>query len=218
MKAIVRPILRFFGVFLLVYACLVGLSLVPRVSSAAKGIYQKTSLPILQSLLPKAYLQFRPDEANQQMVWVEYASKEKVDQQMDQASRTGKKAMDVKGDRTPFDFYNVFFTFWLLFLALMLVSPLSWQSKLVRILIGSLVYYGYSVFKLYLSYLNTFSQPHIGIYELGEGSFVPSLLSMMTLGINLLLVIVLWAVLAFDQNNWRAFMEKVDVLQVPKKA
>lgn len=217
MKSIVSPVFRFFGAFLLVYAVLIGLSLVPSIGNSARAFYQKTTEPILQSFLSKAYLQWRPDETNHQLIWVEYASKEKVNQQMAAASRSGQKAMDVKGDQTPFDFYNIFFTFWLLLLALLIVSPLPWKSKLARILIGSLVFYAYSVFKLYFSYLNTFSQPHIGIYDLAEGGFVSSMLSFMTLGINLLLVLVLWVVLVFDKNNWKNFMEKVSLLSVATK-
>ena len=170
MKPILLPILRFFGAFFLVYVVLIGLSLVPGIGSAGAGLYQKTSQPILQSLLSKAYLQMRGDETNHHFIWVEYASKAGVQRQMAEASRTGKKQMDVKGDKTPFNFYNIFFTFWLLFLALMLVSPLSWKTKAVRILLGSLIFYAYSVFKLFLSLLSTFSKPDIGIYELSDNS------------------------------------------------
>lgn len=218
MKSILRPAIKFFLAFLLLYSVLIGLSLLPQVTGFMNKMYQKPTEPILKSLLSKAYLQLRSDAASPEVIWVEYASRQQVESQMQQASAEGQKAMSVQGNNTKVEFYNLFLTFFLFFVALMVLSPLDLKSKLWKMLAGAFLYYLYTVFKMWLALLNTFNQPEVGIYHLGAFSskIIQSVLSFMTLGINLLVVLLLWIVLVFDKSNWEAFIRKAEVFRKMK--
>jgi hypothetical protein len=210
MKSILRPALKFFLTFLLLYAVVIGISLVPQVSAFFNKIYRQPTQPILQTTLPKAHLQLRTDEADPGIFWVDYASKQQVEEQMKQASASGQKVMDVQGNNAKIEFYYLFLSFYLFFLVLMVLSPIDIKSKLIRILIGTFVFYFYTVFKTWLALLDTFNQPEIGIYHLGDftAKIVHASIAGMTLGVNLLVVLLLWVVLVFNKNNWQVFMKK----------
>ena len=209
MNPLFRSALRFFFLFLLLYGALIGISLIPKVGAFCNQLYCKPTQPILQSLLSKAYLQLKTDPASPNDIRVEYASKEKVQQQMRQANQTGQKKTTVHGKNIQVEFYNLFLTFFLLFVALMVLSPLPLKTKILRIVVGSLLFYGYTVFKMWMALLHQFSQPENAIYPL-DGFWqkvAGASVSILTLGVNLLVVLLLWSVLVFDKKNWKGFLD-----------
>ncbi len=213
MKSTLRPALKFFLAFLLLYTALTGLGMLPPVMRAMSSLYQKPTQPILSLFLSKAYLQLRSEVEDPALIWVEYASKQQVNAQMQQAGASGQQTMSVQGNNTKVDFNNLFLTFFLFFISLMILSPLSLKSKLWKMLAGAALLYLYTVFKMWLALLNTFNQPEIGIYHLGNFSskLVQSTASFLSLGINLLVVLLLWLALVFDKTNWKAFISRTDV-------
>lgn len=210
MKPYLRPALKFFLSFLLLYAVLIGVSLIPEASAFCNKMYRLPTQPVVQSLLSRAHLQMRPDGNDPRIIWVEYASKQQVEEQMKQASAAGQKMMNVQGNTAKIEFYYLFLSFYLFFFVLMAISPIDLKSKITGILAGTFLYYFFSVFKIWLALLDTFNQPDIGIYQLGNfpTQVVHAAASAMTLGVNLLVVLLLWVVLVFNKNNWRAFIEK----------
>lgn len=210
MKSILRPALKFFLAFFVLYGLLTGVCLLPSVAGWLSRAYQKPTERILKSLLPKAYLQLRSDAGSPEVFRVEYAPRQQVATQMQQSGAEGSTSIAVQGNHTKVEFYNLFLTFFLLFIALMALSPLSLKSKLWKTVLGSAVFYLFTVFKMWLALLNTFNQPEIGIYQLGSftSRLVSAAVSFLTLGVNLLFVLLLWTVLVFDKSNWEVFLKK----------
>ena len=211
MKISLHPALRYFLAFFLLYSALVGISLIPRVGFFCNALYQGPTEPILQSLFSKAYLQLKTDEVNPDILRIEFASKAQVEAQMAQAREGSQRSFMVKGLNTEVQFYNLFLTFYLFFVVLLVLSPLGIWGKIGRLLVGTVIYYFYTVFKIWLQLMSTFNEPEIAIYNTGELSLriIRSTLSGMTLGINILFVLVLWILLVFNKDNWSAFMQKV---------
>ena len=163
-----------------------------------------------QGLFPKAYLQLRTDGSDPAIFWVEYASREQVMEQMARARDQSRQSMTVKGLNSPVHFFNLFLTFYWLFIALMVISPIPLWEKVGKLLIGTVLFYFYTVFKIWLQLMSTFNQPEIAIYSTGEGALriIRACLSGLTLGANILVVLVLWVALVFNRDNWAAFLEK----------
>ncbi|MBK7410142.1 MAG: hypothetical protein IPJ40_20050 [Saprospirales bacterium] len=155
-------------------------------------------------------MQLKTDGTDPDTIWIEYASKKQVMEQMTQA-KEGQRSVMVQGINSYVQFYNLFLTFYLFFIALMVLSPLTFWTKMGRMAIGTVIFYGYTVFKVWLQLMSTFNEPEIAIYNTGEFALriIRSTLSGMTLGVNILVVLVLWIVLVFNKDNWAAFMQKV---------
>jgi hypothetical protein len=206
MQQIIKNALKYFGIFILIYGTLTAISLLPAVGSAFNYIYRQPSQFILQTALPKAYLQLKSEKNTPDLIRAEFASKEKVQQQIEEAKKTGQAKTPVQGNSFEFGFYNLFLSFILFLFVLILLSPLNKKEKIISILIGTLIFYFYSVFKMYLALLSHFNEPEIAIYHTGESTlkFAQSILYYMSLGTNMLVVLIIWAVFVFRKNNWNA--------------
>lgn len=200
-----RPVLRFFLAFFVLYTVLTAISLVPGVGAFANQCYRQATEPILKATLSKTYVQLKADPSDPDVIWVEYASKAVVQQQMAEANKAGKTVMDVTGRNSQFFFYNLFLVFYLLLVVLIVISPISWKSKLLRLLVGTVVFYFFTVFKMWLVLLKVFSQPEDPIYAFSglSAAVVNGSQSILTIGVNLLVVLVLWGLLVFDRENWK---------------
>ncbi len=204
MKDLTGPALRFLGKFLLLFGLLTALTYAPSVGGFLNLAYRKTAEPLLKSALPKAYLQMKAEGPVSETLRIEFASKEKVAQQLAEAKRAGRAAADIKGDNNLVNFHNLFLSFFLFYVSLVTLSPIGWRAKLGATLLGGLLYWGYSVLKLYLVELIFFNEPHIGIYQTGAFALnlAKGLRYCMTLGANVLVVLLLWAGLVLRKGNW----------------
>lgn len=209
MQSIIRSAIKYFSFFLLLYGAMILLSLIPSVGSFCNQVYRQPTESILKTLLPKAYLQLKQVEGNPQMIKVEFASKAVIQQQQREAKGSGKLKIDIKGFDYKIDFYNLFLSFFLFLTALILLSPISLKEKGWSLLMGTVLFYLYTVFKIYLASLSEFNQPATAIYQTGDGllSVVRSVLFFMTLGTNVLVVLILWIVLVFRKNNWKELLK-----------
>ena len=210
MRPVLRVALRFFVAFFLLYATLIGLSLIPRVGFFFSSLYQGPTEPLLQALLPNAFLQLRSDEADPNLIWIEYASKKQVMEQMAQAQGQNQRSMTVQGRNSPLQFYNLFLTFYLFFFALMVLSPIRFVEKMWKLALGTVLFYLFTVFKVWLQLMSTFNEPEIAIYSTAEFPLriIRGCLASLTMGTNILLVLVLWIALVFNKDNWAVFLKK----------
>ncbi len=209
MQPLLRSALKYFGLFLLLYGAMTAISLVPSVGAAFNAAYRQPTEPILKSLLSKAYLQLKTEVGKPDVLRVEYASKEQVQRQMAEAKQSGQANARIVGRDNLISFYNLFLSFWLFLVALILLSPISWKEKALGIVVGSLLFYLYTVLKVYLAMLVIFNQPDIAIYQTGDFwlKIGRSILYFMTLGTNVLVVLLLWALAAFRRGNWREVLK-----------
>jgi len=208
MKALLRPALRYFALFIVLYGILTAITMTPAVGEFCNRIYRKPTEPILAALLPKAYLQIKAEGALYDTLRIEFASKAQVSEQIATAKRTGQAMTRIDGMNNLVNFQNLFTSFFVFLVVLVLLSPVSWQQKIKGIVIGTFLYYFYTVFKLYLVELIYFNEPNIAIYQTH-----PTLLSIaqgirywMTVSTNALVVLVIWAVLILKKDNWQALL------------
>ncbi len=205
MQSIAKAALKYFGFFILLYGAMTLVSLIPSVGAACNTVYRTPTESILQALFSKAYLQLKEVEDNPNIIRAEFASKEIVKQQTEDARLSGKTKASIQGKDFEISFYNLFLSFYLFLVALILLSPLTKKEKAVGLFVGMVLYYLYTVFKMYLALLSHFNEPEIAIYHTGSGTLnvAQSILFFMTLGTNVLVVLVIWAWLVFRKNNWK---------------
>lgn len=206
MKTLIGPTIKYFALFILLYGALTGISLIPQVGDWCNGLYRKPTEPILRWMLPKAYLQIKADGAYKETLRIEFASKAAVAAQTANAKK-GVMAT-IAGTSNDVNFHNLFLSFFLFYVALVLLSPISWKEKIISTVTGTVLYYLYTVFKLYLVQLMVFNQPDIAIYQTGPTALnlVKGIRFCMTLGTNVLVVLLIWAVLVLKKSNWRGLL------------
>lgn len=208
MKALIGPALKYFVLFVLLYGILTGISMVPAVGEFCNRIYRKPTESILSAMLPAAYLQIKAEGDFYETLRIEFASKAKVQEQMETAKRTGQAMTNVTGIHNQVNFQNLFTSFFLFLVVLVLLSPVSWSQKAKGIIIGTLLYYLHTVFKLYLVELIFFNEPQVAIYQTNSTvlSIAKGIRYCMTLSTNVLVVLVIWAVLVLKKDNWQALL------------
>lgn len=206
MKPIIIAGLKYFLFFCLLYGTLTALSLIPQVGKTLNDIYRRPTQRILTSLFDKAHLQLGADKNDVDIIRVEYASKKMVQQQMRSA---GKTNVQINGRLYEFSFYNTFLSFYIFLLVLMLLSPLPRKEMLIGLLAGSILFYLFSVFRTSIALLFFFNDPVVDIYHYSDFwvEAIRKLNNFLTLGINLLIVLVLWITLAFRKKNWKKLLQ-----------
>ena len=155
---------------------------------------------------PTDYLQIKADGVYKETLRIEFASKEAV---AAQTANAKKGAMaTITGMSNNVNFHNLFLSFFLFYVALVLLSPISWKDKIISMVAGTVLYYLYTVFKLYLIQLMFFNQPDIAIYQTGPTALnlVKGIRFCMTLGTNVLVVLLIWAALVLKKDNWRGLL------------
>lgn len=207
MRSILTAGLKYFLWFLLLYGALTAVSLIPQVGAACNAIYRQPTEWLLKGLFPKAYLHLKARPGDADAIVVEYASKEKIAQAQMEA-RTNGGQVQIPGKITDMKFYNMFLSFHLFFVALMLLSPITWKEKLTGIVIGSVLFYLFTVFRISLSLIVLFNQPDVAIYQTGAFwlNTSKSILYFLTLGVKVLVVLLLWVLLAFRKQNWKELL------------
>ena len=207
MRSILTAGLKYFLWFLLLYGALTAVSLIPQVGAACNAIYRQPTEWLLKGLFPKAYLHLKSRPGDADAIVVEYASKEKIAQAQMEA-RTSGGQVQIPGKITDMKFYNMFLSFHLFFLALILLSPITWKEKLTGIVIGSVLFYLFTVFRISLSLIVLFNQPDVAIYQTGAFwlNTSKSILYFLTLGVKVLVVLLLWVLLAFRKQNWKELL------------
>lgn len=206
MQTLLGPALKYFALFILLYGVLTGISLVPQVGKVCNQLYRSPTEAILGKMLSKAYIQIKAEGSSYETLRVEFASKALVKQQMAEAEKTGQKMANIAGQTNMVNYHNLFLSFFLFYFVLVFLSPITWKEKLFSMAVGTLLYYAYTVFKLYLILLIFFNQPDTLIYQTGDFALrlVKGIRFCMTLGANVLVVLLIWAVLVLRKGNWRA--------------
>jgi hypothetical protein len=201
--------LKYFAFFILLYGVLTAISFIPQVGAAGNAMYRPPTQSILRGLFPKAYLQLGPKAGSVDDIIVNYAPKEQVEAMWRSANQPGQqKPVEVKGREYVFSYYKTFLSFYLFFVALMVLSPLPRKELLVGLLIGSILYYLFSVFRVTMALAFFFNEPAAEIYHASPFwvNVFKNINNFLTLGINLLVVLIIWIGLAFRRGNWKKLL------------
>lgn len=204
MQTLIRPAIQFFLWFILLFGVLSALTFVPGIGCACNQLYRLPTEPVLKKLLSKAYVQMKPDGEYCETLHMNFASKAVVAKQMEDAKKTGQTMATIQGVDNSVNFHNLFLSFFIFYLVLLLRSPVGWKEKIRSGIIGTLLYYVYTVIKLYLILLIFCNQSDIGIYQTDAATLnlVKNIRYCMTLGANGLIVLLIWAVLVLKKSNW----------------
>lgn len=210
MNASIAAGLRYFLKFILVYIGLTSISLIPDVGAFFNKLYRQPTEKALQMTFPKAYIKLYQGKDQAGVIRFEYTSKEQI-RASRQAQRQGQKAgaQQVRGKVHNVKFYNLFLSFFIFFVALMLSSPLNWKELLIGILTGGFLFYLYTLFKISLTLFVYFNEPELSIYQTRPFllNLSQQMLYFMTLGTSVLIVLILWAAIVFKKNNWKTFLK-----------
>lgn len=207
MKPILMAGLKYFLYFCLLYGTLTMISLIPQVGSALNSMYRSPTEAILKKAFPSVHLQLSAGQDDVDNIKVEYISKKRLSQIQQSA---GTATVQVTGQSYAFYFYNTFLSFYLFFVSLMLLSPLPRRELMIGLIIGTLLYYLFSVFRVAMALAFFFNDPEADIFHASEFwvSVIKGINEFLTLGINLLVVLILWVGLAFRRNNWQKLLMK----------
>lgn len=207
MKPILMAGLKYFLYFCLLYGTLTMISLIPQVGSALNSMYRFPTEAILKKAFPSVHLQLSASQDDVDNIKVEYISKKRLAQIQQSA---GQATVQVTGRSYAFYFYNTFLSFHLFFVSLMLLSPLPRRELIIGLIIGTLLYYLFSVFRVAMALAFFFNDPEADIFHASDFwvSVLKGINEFLTLGINLLVVLILWVGLAFRRNNWRKLLMK----------
>ncbi len=137
MKSIVSAGLKYFLIFFLLFGTLTAISLIPKVGAFCNQIYRQPTQSLLKKAFPKVHLQLKADKKDADVIRIEYASKSEVEK-MRQANRAGLKnnAFQIQGKIYNVKFYNAFLSFYVFFVALMFLSPITKKDIAIGLVIG----------------------------------------------------------------------------------
>lgn len=208
-------LLKYFGLFILIYAVLFGLFSSQPVAEFTNNTYRSVTTPILQSIFPKAYLNLEkdsPPESDIYTIRAVFTSQVIIEQAKQAARQQGAKKTDLKAQEYDLYLHRMFTSFWLFLVALILITPIGWKQKLIGIITGSLLFYFYTVFKIYLFLADLFNRSGLAIYDLSEtgGTVIEGFSYVLkSLGTSALIVVIIWVLVAFRKSNWQGILEKV---------
>ena len=208
-------LLKYFGLFILLYAVLFGLFSTPAAATFTNDTYRALTTPILQALFPKAYLKLErdsPPESDIYTIRAVFTSRAKIEEAQQAARQKGATSIDLKAQEYDLYLQRLFTSFWLFLFSLILITPVGWKQKAIALLTGSVLFYFYTVFKIFIFLADLFNRSDLGVYDLGgaAGNVVEGISYVLkSLGTSALVVVIIWVLVAFRKSNWKNILAKV---------
>ncbi len=209
-------LLKYFGFFLLVYGVLFGVFSTTPVATLTNNSYRAVAGPILASIFPKAYLKLEQDAPPESEIFTiraVFTSKKKIEESKQQARQQGSTKVDLKAQEYDIYLHRLFTSFLLFLISLIAITPINIKQKIVAVLIGSILFFTYSVFKIFIFLLDLFNRSSFEMYKLNEtGSNLTEGISyvLKSLGTSAFVVVLIWIFVAFRKSNWKEVLEKID--------
>ena len=206
---------KYFGIFLIIYAVLYGVSITMPVATFTNNAYRAITAPILQSIFPKAYLKLEhdsPPESDIYTIRAVFTSKKIIEEAQQAARQQGATKVDLKAQEYDIYLHRMFTTFVIFLISFILITPIGWKQKILAIIFGSLLFYIYTVFKIYIFLADLFNRSGLGIYDMSAtgGNIVEGISYVIkSLGMSALIVVIIWVLTAFRKSNWKGILEKV---------
>lgn len=208
-------LLKYFGLFLLLYFVLFGMFSTLPVATFTNNFYRSITTPILQSFFPKAYLKLEkdsPPESDIFTIRAVFTSKQKIAEAQQAARQQGAAKVDMKAQEYDIYLHRLFTSFILFLFSLILITPIGWKQKIVAVLIGGILFYAFSVLKIFIFLADLFNRSGLDVYNLSEtgGAIIEGIsYTIKSLGMSALVVVVIWVLVAFRKSNWKGILEKV---------
>lgn len=209
------PVFKYFGIFILIYASLYSLVSLPAVVVKTNETYRAITEPLLQSIFPKAYLELEPDsppESDPHTFRAVFISKTEIEAAKATAKKQGTSKVDIKAREYDIYLHLMFTTFWIFLIALILITPLKIKQKLIALLVGSLIFFAYTFFKVFIFLLDVFNKSAFDMYKLSEtgGNIVGKISYVLkSPGLSAFIIVFIWVLVAFRKSNWKDVLKKV---------
>jgi hypothetical protein len=206
-------LLKFF-IFIGVYLALTFLFKVPALQNTLANVYSFGAAKFLDGTLWDGFFQVSPivdkNEIEQGLIKVVYGNEAKVNEQISQARFLGQKKTDLVLREFKVKFEEFFLFMVVFFIALLSVTPISVRQKLKNAVIGLLLIFLFSWFKLRLHTLYHFSEVPLGVYEAKGFSLqlLTAIYNNFNIGAGFLFVTLIWGVLCFSGKNWKEMLTK----------
>ena len=210
-----NTLFKYFGVFLLVYSVLFGIFSTTPVATFTNNTYRSITTPILQSIFSKAYLKLEqdsPPESNIYTIRAVFTSKKIIEQAQQAARQQGAAKVDLKAQEYDLYLHRMFTTFLLFLISLIVITPIGWRQKIAASIIGALIFYVFTVFKIFIFLADLFNRSDMDLYKVSAmgGSVLEGISYVIkSLGTSALVVVIIWILTAFKKNNWKEILEKV---------
>ncbi|NJL74908.1 MAG: hypothetical protein HC892_07640 [Saprospiraceae bacterium] len=202
MQAIRTYFIKYFLSFLLIYLALLGSSHLPPIRKNLKDFARTKTGQVLNTTLPKAIFIADPQRLNLEesssLITLAYANRAALDAQRKQQQVV---AMDFQVLNYELD--QIYLTGLFFFLALVLVTPISWQRKIIGILIGGALLFLINTFVISVLALEKVADSKIGIYDLSAGSLkiVTFLGNLFNNAIVFVVPVFVWAIVCFKRGD-----------------
>ena len=212
----IRNLLKFFGLFLLVYIGLTVLVQKTGLQQSYASFYcslEKSwfntfgNKNILLEMLPQTY---EPEPATD--VTVIFQNKIQRQQAIDHARATGQSFADVKQALWGINSYLYALMPSLFFISLVLVSPVNWRRKFIAIIAGLIILHIYLSIRLGFELGEQInSQDFLRIGSTGEGAkgVWRFFKNVMTLEITYMLAILLWIGFSFRKADFQKLQKSL---------
>ncbi len=208
-------LLKRFGLFIVIYAALFWLFSSMLVANMTNNSYRALAGPILESAFPQAYLKLEkdsPPESDIYTIRAVFTSQKIIEQSQAAARQQGAAKVDLKAQEYDIYIHRLFTSFLLFLVSLILITPINVKQKVSAILIGAVLFFGYTVFKISIFLLDLFNRSELDMYKLSEtgGSVVEGISYVLkSLGTSALVVVLIWIFTAFRKSNWKDILQKV---------
>lgn len=218
----ITTILKSLGFFILIYGALFFFGSKPAVVESCANVHRSATGWIIEKMMPKAYMFNEPVKAANDKNGIYrfvMTNKAEMERQKELAKTQGLKTLDIEAKEFFVDYQLLFSTFWFFLLAMILVTPISIKNKLIALVGSTVIFFGYSVLKIYVLILDFLTnQVSIGIYEFGEGTsaFLENLAATQKAGFSAIIVFLLWIGFALRKTNWKAFIGTLNK-SIPKQ-
>ena len=208
-------LVKYFGFFILLYLLLFFVFSTTPVATFTNNTYRAITTPILESIFPRAYLKLEkdsPPESDIHTIRAVFTSKAKIAEAQQAGRQQGSKKIDLKAQEYDLYLHRLFTSFFLFLISLIIITPINWKQKLMAILGGTFLFYGYTVFKIYIFLADLFNRSDLEIYNVGDtgGNIIQGISYVIkSLGTSALIVVIIWILTAFRKSNWKEILGKV---------
>ena len=182
------------------YGLLLWLGWLPAVAKSAAGAFHQITMPAVEQTHSDLTIYSKPSEGDQFYNYkIRFISTAEIERQKALAIQQGKSRLDLSGGTVlELKYHQIFFNPWFFLLCLTLVTPLTWQRKVIALLLGSCLFWLFALGKIHLIIQQQATAN-------GSGTLVDILVSP---GFVSFVVLAIWALAAFRKSNWRHLLKK----------
>lgn len=202
-----KEILKFVGLFLILYASLIYVCNLNPIKSIINSFFRKTVEVIIKSSLPEAYIETQKFmDKNQQVdpniFYLVYGNPAVINAEHEFANKQGLKEYSISTHSIQFYIFQMLTVPIVFLISIFGATPMTGRSKVKSLAIGLLLLFLLILFKCILFALYRISSSNIGIYELSDSSLsiVSRLVMILTLGFSIIYSFCLWLLFGFRNS------------------